>query len=124
MALFNGEKILVVEDNFISFKLVEAYLSRRNLELIHATTGLQALELYKKNPEIGLILMDIQLPGMNGLDTTKKIREFDTEVPVIAATANVFDDDRIACSNAGCTDFVSKPINFDKLIEMLHKYLG
>lgn len=124
MRVFSGQKILVVEDNFMSYKLLEAHFSRSNLEIVHATDGLQAMELFKSHPDISLILMDIQLPGMSGLEVTKDIRKINTEVPIIAATANVFEDDKAACLDAGCTDFVTKPINFPVLLELLDKRLS
>jgi len=124
MNVFNGQKILVVEDNFISFKLLEAHFKRSNLSVLHASEGLKAIELFKEHPDLEVILMDIQLPGMSGLEVTKKIREMDSEIPIIAATANVFDDDRQACIEAGCTSFLSKPINFTELFDILEKLLN
>ncbi|MDA3821780.1 MAG: response regulator [Bacteroidales bacterium] len=124
MKVFEGQKILVVEDNFMSFKLIEAYLRKSNVDLLHAKDGKQALTLFKSNPTIKLILMDIQLPGMSGLDATKFIRESNTDIPIIAATANVFEDDKIACFDAGCTDYITKPINFVVLFDLLEKYLN
>ncbi len=124
MRVFNGQKILVVEDNFMSYKLLEAHFNRSNLEIVYASDGLQAIELFKSHPDISLILMDIQLPGMSGLEVTKDIRKINTEVPIIAATANVFEDDKAACLEAGCTDFVTKPINFPILFELLDKRLS
>lgn len=124
MKVFNGQKILVVEDNFMSFKLLEAHFMRSNLEIVHASDGLKAIELFKGHPDVQLILMDIQLPGMSGIEVTKAIREVDSEVPIIAATANVFDEDKTACLEAGCNEFVTKPINFQILFELLDKRLS
>jgi CheY-like chemotaxis protein len=124
MKVFEGQKILVVEDNFMSFKLIEAYFRNSNVNLLHAKDGLQALVIYESDPEIKLILMDIQLPGMSGLDVTRSIRKSDTDIPIIAATANVFDDDKIACMDAGCNEYITKPINFTKLFDLLEKYLN
>ncbi len=124
MKVFEGQKILVVEDNFMSFKLIEAYFRRSNLVLIHAKDGLEALSVFKGDPYIELILMDVQLPGMNGLDVTKAIREFNKDIIVIAATANVFEDDKIACIEAGCNHYITKPINFPKLFDLLEKHLN
>jgi CheY-like chemotaxis protein len=123
MKVYNGQKILVVEDNFMSYKLMEAYFSRVNLEIVHASDGLTALSIFKDDPDIRLVLMDIQLPGMSGLDVTKNIRKFNSDIPVIATTGNVFDDDRTACMEAGCTYYITKPINFTELFELLDKYL-
>ena len=121
---FNGKKILVVEDNYMSYKLLEAHFGRVNLSVIHASDGIQAIDLFREHDDISIILMDIQLPGMSGLEVTKKIRELDQEIPIVAATANVFDDDRIACMEAGCSDYVSKPIDFPGLFEIIVKYTG
>ncbi len=123
MNIYNGQKILVVEDNFMSYKLMEAHFSRANLIIVHASDGLTALSLFKANPDIELVLMDIQLPGMSGLEVTRNIRKFNQDIPVIATTGNVFEDDRTACMEAGCTYYVSKPINFTELFEILDKYL-
>jgi len=124
MKVFGGQKILIVEDNFMSFKLIEAYFRKSNLILIHAKDGLEALSLFKGDPDIEFIIMDIQLPGMSGLEVTKAIREFNTDIPVVAATANVFEDDRIACIEAGCDHYITKPINFPELFDLLEKYLN
>lgn len=123
MSVYNGQKVLVVEDNYISFKLIDAYFARSNLVLINAEDGLQALEIFKSDPDIQLILMDIQLPGLNGLEVTKAIRKFNSEIPIIAATANAFDDDKHACLQAGCNKFITKPINFNELFELMDLFL-
>jgi len=123
MKVFRGQKILVVEDNFMSYKLIEAHFKRSNLEILHAIDGFTALDIHKSNPDIQLILMDIQLPGMSGLDVTRAIRAYNAEIPIIAATANVFHDDKIACEKAGCTQYITKPINFPQLFEILEQYL-
>ena len=124
MNMFKGQKVLVVEDNIMSFKLMDAHFRRSNLNIVHAKDGIEALDVFKNDPEIVLILMDIQLPGMNGLEVTKAIREFNEDIPIIAATANAFEDDQIACFNAGCDHFISKPINFVELFDLLDKYLN
>ena len=123
MSQFKGEKILVVEDNNISYKLIEAHLGRKNLQLIHAVDGYEAIEKFQSTPDIELVLMDIQLPSISGLEVTRKIRRTNQEIPIIATTANVFDEDRIACEEAGCNHFISKPINFLDLLGLLKQYL-
>ncbi len=122
--MFKGQKILVVEDNFMSYKLIEAHFRKYNLNILHAADGLSALEIFHAENDLALILMDLQLPGMNGLEVTKSIRKLDAVIPIIAATANVFEDDRLACTDAGCNDFITKPINFPGLFRLLEKYLA
>lgn len=120
---FSGYTILVVEDNLISYKLIEANLSRTNLLLIHASDGKQALDYFTSNPGIDLVLMDIQLPVMNGLEVTEQMVQTRPDIPVIATTANTFNDDRQECLNAGCSEYITKPISFDLLLEVLHSHL-
>lgn len=123
MNVYNGQKILVVEDNFMSFKLLEAHCDRANLTMVHARDGAQAVQKFRNEKDIKVILMDVQIPEMNGLDVTREIRKSDTSIPIIATTGNVFDDDRIACMEAGCTHFLRKPIDFIELYSILDKYL-
>lgn len=123
MSQFKGEKILVVEDNQISYKLIEAHLRKKDLHLIHAFDGYEALKIFESTADINLVLMDIQLPSISGLDVTREIRKTNKIIPIIATTANVFDEDRHACEEAGCSHFISKPINFDDLIEIMKQYI-
>ena len=123
MSEFKGEKILVVEDNNISYKLIEAHLGRKNLQLIHAIDGPEAIEKFQSTPDIELVLMDIQLPSISGLEVTKEIRKTNQVIPIVATTANVFDEDRLACEEAGCNHFISKPINFSELLGLMKQYL-
>jgi two-component system, cell cycle response regulator DivK len=123
MNVYSGQKILVVEDNFMSFKLLEAHCERVNLTMVYAMNGRQAIEKFRADQDIKIILMDIQIPEMNGLEVTREIRKSDPGIPIIATTGNVFDDDRIACMEAGCTHFLRKPINFTELYSIFDKYL-
>lgn len=107
----------------MSYKLIEAHLQRKNLHLLHAKDGYQAIEIFRAEKDIKVVLMDIQLPKFTGLEVTRMIRESDSNVPIIATTANVFDEDKKACEAAGCTDFVTKPINFSELLDLLNEYL-
>ncbi len=122
---FNWEKIsiLVVEDNYISYKLLEFSLSKTGVGIIHADNGQSAIDEVKKNPGIDLVLMDIQLPVLNGYDATIEIKKIRPELPVIAQTANAMDDDRLKCLNAGCSDYITKPIILEKLYAIINNYV-
>ena len=120
---FTGFLVLVVEDNTISFKLIEAMLSRVNLTLLHASDGQMAINLCRERADIDIVLMDIQLPIMNGLEATRIIREFQPELPIFATTANAFSDDQAACLAAGCTGYITKPIDFSKLFTLIESIL-
>lgn len=113
--------ILIAEDIDSNYILLYSIL-HNNYNLVRAHNGAEAVELSRlHNPSI--ILMDIKMPEMDGLEATKKIREYDTDVPIIALTAFAFDTDRQKALQAGCNDFLSKPISVSLLKELLVKYL-
>lgn len=116
------EKILIVEDDDISEKLITIMLSSLCQNILVARTGLDAVEICKNNPDIDFILMDIKLPEINGYEACKRIRQFNKEVIIIAQTAFGLSGDREKAIEAGCNDYISKPIVQDKLIEILEKY--
>jgi len=109
---WTGFTILIVEDNFISFKLLEVLLRNTFVKILHADNGQKAIDMVKDNPLISLVLMDIQLPILNGYLATKEIKKLRPELPVIAQTANTMDDDKLKCIQAGCNDYITKPIDF------------
>jgi CheY-like chemotaxis protein len=115
-------KILIVEDDEISEMLLLKLVSSLGGEILIARTGVEAIETCRKNPDIDLVLMDIQMPEMNGYIATQRIREFNKEIIIIAQTAFALDGDNKRAIDAGCTDYISKPINKKKLITMVHKY--
>ncbi len=115
--------ILVVEDNLISFKLLKILLEKAGAKVLHAEDGYKALEMIEQYSEINLVLMDIQLPGMNGYETTKKIKKLRPKLPVIAQTANAMEDDKLLCLNAGCSDYITKPIILERLYQTINNCL-
>jgi osomolarity two-component system sensor histidine kinase NIK1 len=121
-------KILLVEDNLMNQKVVMFNLKKLNLEIAPAVMGSEAIELFKKN-EFSLVLMDIMLPEMDGYEITQAIREMEKQnnvknpVPIIALTANTYDNDKEKCFNAGMNDYLSKPFTSKQLIDMIAKYL-
>jgi signal transduction histidine kinase len=115
--------ILVVEDNFMSFKLLQAVLKKSKVKIIHADNGQKAIDMVNQHPEINLVLMDIQLPLMNGYEATIEIKKIRPKLPVIAQTANVMDDDKLKCINSGCSDYITKPIVFGKFLELVNNYI-
>ncbi len=115
--------ILIVEDNIISFKLLEISLRKTGCTILHAENGQEAIDRVKEHGEIGLVLMDIQLPVMNGYDATVEIKKIRPELTVIAQTANAMDEDRNRCLQAGCADYITKPIVLDKLLPLIEENL-
>jgi len=122
---YNWEKktFLIAEDDTFSYKLLEGFLKRTNASILHAEDGIKAVEICKSNPDIDLILMDVQMPEMNGMEATKLIKEFRKDLPVIAQTANAIAEEKQKCLEAGCDDFVTKPINMTELFEKIDQWL-
>jgi len=115
--------ILIAEDDDLSFSFVEQILTSRNMKVIRTTNGNDTVKTFKENPDISLILMDIQLPGMDGIQATKQIRKFDKEIPIIAQTAYAMEGDKDTFLNAGCSDYISKPMNIQNLLKVIAKNL-
>ena len=117
------KKILVIEDNETNMYLIGFILRKNKYEVIEAKTSEEGIELaLKERPD--LIIMDIQLPGIDGLETTRKIRELkvDEELPIIALTSYAMTGDREKALSAGCTGYLEKPINPDTIMGEIKKY--
>jgi len=115
-------KILIVEDDPTSEMLLAISVSAFAKETIAVETGNEAVEACRNNPDIDLVLMDIQLPDLNGYEATRQIRKFNTEVIIIAQTAFSLSGDREKALEAGCNDYISKPIKKDELLSLIRKY--
>lgn len=120
---WSDKTILVAEDVDTNFLLVQKMLRKTEVKLVWAKTGLEAVEAVQKNTAIDLVLMDVRMPVMNGLDATRKIKEMRPNLPIIAQTAYAMDGDRENSIQAGCDDYISKPINMKLFIELIAKYL-
>ncbi len=101
--------ILIAEDNESNYILM-TYILKRSYQIVRAHNGREAVEISEKGG-IDLILMDLKMPVMDGLEATRIIKDATPELPIIMLTANAFENDRLAAMNAGCDDFLSKPIN-------------
>ena len=123
-----GMKILLVEDNDLNLEVAQYILEDAGAEIIAARNGLESVELFEQSESdsFDVILMDVMMPVMDGLTATKRIRKLKRKdartVPVIAMTANVFNEDIIAAKEAGMNEHIAKPLDFDKLIHTLAKY--
>jgi hypothetical protein len=114
--------VLVVEDEEYSSMHLSILMKDKVKNITTAKNGIEAIDACKNDSEIDLILMDIKMPKMDGIEATKKIREFNKDVVIIAQTAFAFEADREKALAAGCNDYISKPINKDKLIQIINKY--
>ena len=117
----NKLKILIVEDDAISKLLMTLAVKKYAKEILKVSTGYQAIETCRANPDIDLVMMDINMPEMGGYEATKKIREFNKDVVIIAQTANGMQSDKEEALAAGCNDYISKPVNLSTLSKIIKK---
>lgn len=115
-------KILIVDDDITSELLLKRIFKKDSREFLHASNGNEAIKSCKNNPDIDLILMDIKMPKLNGYDATRKIREFNTDVIIIAQTANALPGARENAILSGCDNYISKPIDRIALRKMVNSY--
>jgi len=118
--------VLIVEDEQMNSLYLETLLASlgMNIKLLRARDGQESIAICKNNEQIDLVLMDIKMPGMNGYEATKQIKEIRPDLPVIAQTAYSTAEDKAMAKSAGCDDFISKPINGEKLRKIIAPYLG
>jgi PAS domain S-box-containing protein len=117
--LYKNLKILIAEDEAASDLLITILLKGISNETLHARTGIEALEICQRNPDINLVLMDIKMPLMDGYEVTRQIRKFNKKMIIIAQTAYGLTGDREKAIAAGCNDHISKPINRDTLLKII-----
>jgi PAS domain S-box-containing protein len=119
---WDDKLILVVEDDETNYKYIEAALKPTKVKILHTISGNKAIELSLRNPTINLVLMDLRLPDINGLEATQSIKKMRDNLPIIAQTANAFREDRNKSFEAGCDDFIAKPFDEKKLLDTINKY--
>ncbi len=120
---WDDKVILVVEDVDTNKLFFDAALRKTNAKIIWAMDGQEAVDLFKAN-KIDLVLMDLQLPVKDGYAATREIKLIDPNVPIIAQTAHVMSGEKEKCLEAGCNDYLSKPIRLNILMDTLTKYLN
>jgi len=115
-------KLLIVEDDEASNLFISTIAKKISNNILHAKTGIEAINVCKNNQDLDLILMDIRMPEMDGYEATRQIREFNKEVIIIAQTAYGLFGDREKVVEVGCNDYISKPIKKDELLALIKKY--
>jgi len=127
---FSGRRLLLAEDVEINREIVLSLLEPVEIEIECAINGAEALKMFKSDPgRYDMIFMDMQMPQMDGLEATHRIRGFEAEmkakpVPIVAMTANVFKEDIVKCIEAGMNDHIGKPLNLNDVMEVLKRYLN
>jgi CheY-like chemotaxis protein len=117
---WQGKKILVVEDSNMAYELIVKLLKGTEAEFSQEVDGYKAIERCKKDSTIDLVLMDIQLPFLDGYEATKRIKQIRPKLPIIAQTANAMLDDRKKALDAGCEDYIAKPIDRMELADKIN----
>ena len=116
------KKILIAEDNDSNYILM-TYILKKYYQFERAKNGQEAVEMAEKG-EYDIVLRDIKMPVMDGLEATKAIKESLPDLPIIALTANAFDSDRQLAMEAGCNDFLSKPVSSELCLKTIRKFVG
>jgi len=119
----NNKLALIVEDDPINNELLIFLLKRAGMQSLSAFNGHDALTIFDEHPEIDLVLMDIKMPGMNGYEITQKMKQIRPEVPIVAQTAYALEGDREKSIEAGCDDYIKKPIKKEDLYKIMEALL-
>lgn len=120
---WSDKTILIVEDTDTSIMYYRAALKKTKVQLVCAENGEQAVELVKEGKAFDLILMDINMPVLNGIEATKQIKALNPKIPIIVQTAFVLNDERIKSFEAGCDGFIAKPVKIQQLFHTIESLL-
>lgn len=113
--------VLVVEDIPSQYLLLATILQRNHYNVLRAANGMEAVNMVKDQP-VHIVLMDIEMPVMNGFTATREIRKFNSQIPIIAITASIFSSYEENAYSCGCNEFLTKPINLKSLITTVEKW--
>src|SRR5260370_27255201 len=121
----SGKTVRMVDDDPRNVYALTAILEHHKMQVLYAENGQEGIELLKRTPEIDLVLMDIMMPGMDGYETMRAIRQIDRfkSLPIIALTAKAMKGDREKCILASASDYIAKPVNTEQLLSLLRGWL-
>lgn len=120
----SGKQILIVEDDIDNFEFMQESLLSLNAKIIWAKNGLDAIEMVNSHPGINLVLMDIRMPVLDGLEATRRILKIRNDLRVVAQTAYAYSDDKVEAFNAGCVDIVTKPFTVQEFIGTICRHIN
>ncbi len=123
MELLKNKKILIVEDEYSNYYLLKKIVETEGGESIWTTTGEDAIKKMNNKSKIDLILMDLKLPVMNGLDATREIKQSFPDTPIIAVTAYAMKSDEKMALEAGCDEYIAKPLRKAQLLNKIEKFI-
>jgi hypothetical protein len=120
-----GSRVLIVDDDVRNIFALTSILERHQVEVLHAENGHTGIDMLLQNPGIDIVLMDIMMPGMDGYETIRAIREIDAfeSLPIIAVTAKAMKGDREKCIASGASDYIAKPVDLDQLFSLMRVWM-
>jgi CheY-like chemotaxis protein len=123
--VFDGRKVLLVDDDVRNIFALTSALEQKGMVVVVGRNGFEAIDKLDRMPDIDLVLMDIMMPGMDGLEATRRIRKDPRHLslPIIAITAKAMKDDQEQCLRAGTSDYLAKPIDLDRLLSLLRVWM-
>lgn len=116
---WSNKTLLIAEDDHFSYIYLREILNATGINIVYAENGMRAFAECLKNSEISVVLMDVKMPVVNGLECTRLIKKYKPHIKIIAQTAFAMPDDKLKCINAGCDDYVSKPVIPEELFAKL-----
>ncbi|HEC84617.1 MAG: hypothetical protein DRR19_11385 [Candidatus Parabeggiatoa sp. nov. 1] len=124
-AILTNKKAMIVDDDIRNTFALTTFLEDKNMEVVVGNNGKEALELLEKHPDVAVVLMDIMMPEMDGYEAMRQIRAQQRfrKLPIIALTAKAMKGDKGKCIDAGANDYLSKPVDTDKLISLMRLWL-
>jgi PAS domain S-box-containing protein len=120
---WSDKTILIIEDDRMGYEFLKEIMEPTKVKILIAENGLKAIDLVKSNPDIDLILMDLRIPKMDGYTATSEIKKIYPKLPIIAQTANALPEDKIRAEEAGCDDFITKPIDRREFLLKVNRYI-
>jgi CheY-like chemotaxis protein len=120
-----GRKVLVVDDDIRNIFALNSLLERHQMDVLSANNGQDAINLIEATEDLSLVLMDVMMPEMDGLEATRRLRQDPrfAKLPVIAVTAKAMKDDQEQCRRAGANDYLAKPIDLDRLFSLMRVWM-
>jgi CheY-like chemotaxis protein len=124
-AAFEGAKVLVVDDDVRNIYAVTTVLEGQGMKVVFAENGRDGIEVLKNTPEVSLVLMDVMMPEMDGYETMRQIRRLPEYrmLPILALTAKAMKGDREKCLEAGASDYITKPVDPDRLLSLMRVWM-
>lgn len=116
-------RLLLAEDDYANAEFVKIVFRKANINVIHAHNGAEAVQMFRDGNNVDMVLMDIKMPVMDGYSATKEIRKINKDIPVIALTAFALDGDREKAFEAGCNEYITKPVDRERLLKVVSNYL-